>query len=84
MKAAVCYIDHKIKISRKSDLLKELDEIYLRKTDKDFLIDIINGLSYQDLMKKYKISKSRVYQKRETIFETLRRWDFANEKKQAN
>lgn len=72
---AVAYYARKIRSTKRSVLYDEIEEAPLKKLDRNFLYDIIDGLSYKELSVKYCKSTSRIYRWKRSIFERMHKYD---------
>lgn len=75
---SVNYVYKKIRTTRKSDLLKQLEDIPLSAREYSFMCDIIAGLDLTDLAEKYHKTYSRVSQWKREVFEKIHAFDVAN------
>lgn len=73
--SAVAYFDNKIKTTSRSTLIAQIEDAPLKDSEKNFLYDIIKGMSYKELSVKYKKSEARIYQIKRDIFERMTRFD---------
>lgn len=72
---SVAYVVRKIKTTGRSQLMEELQEAPLNETERNFILDIINGLSYSELAAKYNKSESRIGKWKRELCERLARYD---------
>ena len=77
----VAYISRKIKTTSRSDMRNFIADSPLRKRDRDFMDDILEGLSYKELEEKYNKSQARIAQWKRTIYETLQRYEYESLRK---
>lgn len=80
---AVAYYSHKIAITNRKELYAELEDAPIKLRDWAFLSDIIEGLSNQELSRKYKKSPARISQWKRRIFEHLHEYDLHQARKSA-
>jgi hypothetical protein len=73
---AVAYYSRKIKTTSRSELIDEIMDSPLSQKDISFMIDILDGMSYQELATKYNKSKPRISQWKRTCFEKLQYFDY--------
>lgn len=78
---AVAYYCHKIAITNKKELYAELEDAPIKLRDWAFLSDIIEGLSNQELSRKYKKSPARISQWKRRMFEHLHEYDLHQRRK---
>lgn len=72
---AVAYYTRKIRSTPRSRLYDEIEDAPLKKQDRNFLYDIIEGLSYKELSIKYCKSQSRIYKWKRELFERMHKYD---------
>ena len=75
---AVSYYARKIKTSNKKLLIQELEIAPLRKIEFNFMLDVLEGLSYKELAIKYNKSEKRIYQIKHDLFIRLHQFDMQN------
>lgn len=75
---AVAYYTRKIRTTDRIVLLDQLDRAPLRKNDRRFMFDVIEGLTYKELAEKYNKSESRIYSWKRELFEKLTLYDRQN------
>lgn len=73
---AVAYFDHKIKTTPRRKMYEQIEDAPLKKIDRHFLYDVIEGLSYKELSEKYNKSESRIYQWKRQLYELLSKYDY--------
>lgn len=73
---SVNYIKRKISITSQPEMVKWVEESPLINRDKDFMMDILAGLSYKELQSKYNKSESRITQWKRLTFEKLQKYDY--------
>ena len=71
----MAYYTRKIRTTNRMTLIAEIDNAPLRKQDRHFLWDIIEGMSYKELSDKYNKSTSRIYKWKREIFEHMTEYD---------
>ncbi len=69
------YMTKKLRLISHSDFLTFISESPLNEKDKNFVIDIKNGLSLAELAQKNGVTYSRVSQKKREIYELLYEWE---------
>lgn len=74
---AMAYFSKKIKLTARSELIDEIMDSPLSMRDINFMMDIIEGLSYLELAEKYSKSKARISQWKRTCFELLHRYEIS-------
>lgn len=72
---AVAYYSRKIKTTKRSTLYDQIEDAPLKKAERNFLFDIIEGLSYKELAIKYCKSESRIYKWKRELFERMHKYD---------
>lgn len=72
---AVAYYSRKIRTTDRETLFEEIENAPLKKVERHFLWDIVEGLTYKELADKYNKSEARVYQIKRNIFEQMTRYD---------
>lgn len=77
----MAYISRKIKITPTKLMRKFVNESPLKKRDKLFMQDILEGLSLKELEAKYQKSESRIAQWKRSIFEQLHYYEYENLRK---
>lgn len=75
---AVAYYERKIRTTRRSVLYEEIEDAPLKIMDRNFLHDVIDGLSYKELSVKYCKSTSRIYRWKRSLFERMHKYDLQN------
>ena len=75
---AISYYARKIKTSNKKVLIQELEMAPLRKIEFNFMLDIVEGLSYKELAIKYNKSEKSIYQIKHDLFIRLHQFDMQN------
>lgn len=78
---AVSYFYKKVQITRKSELLQQLEDTPLSVRDYTFITDVIDGLSLKELSEKYHVSVSRVTKWKREACEKVHKFDVANLKR---
>lgn len=77
----VAYISRKITTTSRSEMQNFIADSPLKKRDRDFMTDILEGLSYKELESKYNKSQARIAQWKRTVFETLQRYEYESIRK---
>jgi len=72
---AFAYYNRKLKTTRKSVLLTEWQDAPITQIEFEFLQEILNGKSYQELAEQFNKSVSRIGQWKRSLFEQLHRFD---------
>lgn len=72
---AVAYYSRKIRTTTRSQLYDQIEDAPLKRADRNFLYDIIEGLSYKELSLKYSKSESRIYKWKRELFERMHKYD---------
>lgn len=75
---AVIYVYKKIRTTKRSALLEQLEEVPLTERDFSFVCDIIAGLSITELSEKFGRTPSRISQWKREVCEKIRDFDMAN------
>ena len=75
---AVAYVYRKIRTSKKSVLLSELEDSPLSVHDLAFMRDMITGLNITELADKYNKSPARISQWKREVCEKVHSFDIAN------
>ena len=72
---AVAYFTRKIRTTSRNALQAEIEDAPLKDQDRNFLTDIIAGMSYKELAAKYRKSESRIYKWKRKIYETMTKYE---------
>lgn len=72
---AVAYYTRKIRTTDRIQLSEEIERAPLKKLDRHFLWDIVEGLTYKELSVKYNKSEARIGQWKREIFERMTMFD---------
>lgn len=72
---AVAYYTRKIRTTDRILLSEEIERAPLKKQDRYFLWDIVEGLTYKELAAKYNKSEARIAQWKREIFERMTMYD---------
>lgn len=75
---AVAYMSYKLKSTGRKDFFIYVQNAPLKLKEIDFITDVYNGLSYQELAEKYNRSEAAVYKFKRNIFEKLHSYDMKN------
>lgn len=71
----------KMRITSRSIMLAFIEDSPLKRKDKDFMQDVIDGLSYKELERKYEKSERRIAQWKRAVFEQLHEYEYENIRK---
>ena len=72
---AVAYYTRKIRSTSRQKLYDEIEDAPLRKKDRYFLLDIVEGMTYKELAGKYYKSEAAIYKWKRKVFESMFRYD---------
>lgn len=72
---AVAYYSRKIRTTDRETLFNEIENAPLKKMERYFLWDIVEGMTYKELAVKYNKSEARIYQIKRKIFEFMTLYD---------
>lgn len=73
---SVQYIHNKIKVTPKNEMISFIDNSPLKDRDRNFMQDILKGLSYKELETKYGKSEARIAQWKRSVYEQLHQYDY--------
>lgn len=73
---AMQYITRKIEANSRHDIILFIANSPLKKLDKEFCYDLIDGYSYKELEIKYNKSASRIGQWKRTCYEALWKYEY--------
>lgn len=74
---ATAYYSRKLKITSRSKLTADLDDAPLTKREREFIRDIVEGMTLQELADKHSLSTSRISKWKREIFERLQAYDLS-------
>lgn len=72
---AMAYYSRKIRTTDRVTLSEEIENAPLKKMERHFLWDIVEGMTYKELADKYNKSEARVYQIKRKLFEFMTMYD---------
>jgi len=72
---SVSYYENKIKTTKRSVLLYEWSEAPITARDREFLVDIMEGLSLKELADKYYLTPSGITKYKRRLLTQLHRFD---------
>ena len=77
----MAYISRKIKTTSRTDMNAFIADSPLKTRDKNFMQDILEGLSLKELQSKYDKSESRIAQWKRSTFEQLFQYEYSQIRK---
>lgn len=72
---ATAYYSRKLKITSRTKIRQDLDDAPLNRREREFISDVIEGLTLQELADKHRLSTSRISKWKREIFERLQAYD---------
>lgn len=80
---AVAYYINKMKTTARSRIKEQLQDAPVSRTDRSFLLDIYDGLTYEELAEKFNKTKSGIAQWKRRLCERMLRFDLAEKARKA-
>lgn len=74
---ATTYYSRKLKVTSRSKLSQEIDDAPLNRREREFICDVAEGLTLQELADKYNLSTSRISKWKREIFERMLAYDMS-------
>lgn len=72
---ATAYYSRKLKITSRSTIYQDLDDAPLTRREREFLEDVIEGMTLQELADKHNLSTSRISKWKRQVFERMQAYD---------